>query len=139
VACLWIVGIAGLAQAAPPEATRAQFLRNVIADHFVPGFGAFARSMPPLTKSMEALCESPDTDTLSAARAAWIDSMLAWEKASAIPFGPLLTRHSLVRIDYWPARPHLIDRALLKPPSTIKGLELIGGPAKGLPALEWLL
>jgi uncharacterized protein len=135
---LWI-GIAGLAQAAAPEATRSQFLRNVIADHFVARVAAFARSVPALTKSMDALCQSPDSETLVAARAAWIDSTLAWESASAIAFGPLVERRSVVRIDYWPARSQLIEHALINPPSTIKGLELIGGPAKGLPGLEWLL
>jgi predicted lipoprotein len=144
---------AGLAEPAPepapptapasPAATspqsRAEFLHNVIADYFVPRMARFAQTAPALEKSLESLCASPGSDTLKAARAAWVDNMLVWESASAIGFGPLLARRSVFRIDYWPARPNLVTRALSAPPTTIKGLELIGGPAKGIPTLEWLL
>jgi predicted lipoprotein len=76
---------------------------------------------------------------LGAARTAWTETMLAWEGAGAIAFGPLLARRSVFRIDFWPARSNLIEKALNDPPTTLKGLELVGGPAKGIAAIEWLL
>jgi len=126
-------------QQIPSPQSRAKFMHDIIANYFVPRMARFVRTAPELAKSLDALCDSPGSDRLNAARRAWIDNMLAWESASAISFGPLLPRNSVFRIDYWPPRPNLITRALSKPPTTIKELELIGGPAKGIPTLEWLL
>jgi predicted lipoprotein len=125
--------------AAPRELSRAELLRNVVSEHFVPRVAAFARTAPPLVASMEALCKTPDNDTLNDARAHWAKSMLAWESASAINFGPLIARRSVFRIDFSPARPNLIEKALSTAPRALKDLELIGAPAKGFPAIEWLL
>ena len=134
---LYLLG--ALAQAAAGEITRAQFVRDATAHYFVPRVAAFAKVAPTLTETLETLCRSPGTESLAAARAAWIKTMLAWENASAIGFGPLLARRAVYHIDYWPPRENLILQALSKPPTSIKELELIGGPAKGLPAIEWLL
>jgi predicted lipoprotein len=140
----WVVAVLAasfIAQthAAVPDISRAQFLHEVLVNYYLPRIGAFARLTPGLTKSVDALCESPTNDNLNAARAAWTATMLAWEDASAIAFGPLLARRSVYRIDYWPARANLIAQALRDAPTTVKGLELVGAPAKGIPAIEWLL
>jgi uncharacterized protein len=134
---LFLVG--AFAQAAAGEITRAQFVRDVTTRHFLPSVAAFAKVAPTLTEAIETLCQSPTTESLEAARAAWIKTMLAWENASAIGFGPLLARRAVYHIDYWPSRENLIAQALSKPPATVKELELIGGPAKGIPAIEWFL
>jgi predicted lipoprotein len=128
-----------IAQATAGELTRAQFVRDVNARYFLPRMATFAKAAPNLTRTLGALCESPDRSSLDAARAAWIETMLAWESASAIGFGPLLARRAVYHIDYWPSRENLIVQALNKPPTTVRGLELVGGPAKGIPAIEWLL
>jgi predicted lipoprotein len=43
------------------------------------------------------------------------------------------------QIDFAPTRPALIERAIKSQPRGAQALERIGTPAKGLPALEWLL
>jgi len=53
--------------------------------------------------------------------------------------GPVLTRRSQRAIDFWPTRPALITKALAQAPRALADLERIGTPAKGIPALEWLL
>jgi predicted lipoprotein len=71
------------------------------------------------------------------AREPWRRTLLAWERLSAVATGPLITRRSARAIDFQPTRPALIQRALAAGPGW--DLALVGAPAKGLPALEWLL
>ncbi len=87
------------------------------------------------------------------ARLAWTGTMAAWTRLSAVSTGPLLQRRSARAIDFQPTRPRLIEQAIdalrtgstgstngtpPTPPDAAQ-LERIGSPAKGLPALEWLL
>ena len=84
------------------------------------------------------------------ARLAWVRTMQAWTQASAIATGPLLQRRSSRSIDFQPTRPRLIVQAVESlraqsgpsgaplPPDAAR-LERTGSPARGLPALEWLL
>ena len=72
-------------------------------------------------------------------QAAWNDAMSAWEGINTVPVGPLLERRSQRRIDFWPTRPALIERAVNRAPATLDDMALVGTPAKGLPGLEWLL
>lgn len=59
--------------------------------------------------------------------------------ASNPALGPLVTRRSQREIDFWPIRPALLQRALASRPQTLAAMVAVGGPAKGLPAIEWLL
>jgi uncharacterized protein len=72
-------------------------------------------------------------------RPSWTAAMLAWERLAAPALGPVLTRRSQRQIDFAPTRPALISRAITAAPTDLKGLERVGTPAKGLPALEYLL
>ncbi len=65
--------------------------------------------------------------------------MKDWERLSAVAIGPLLERRSLRQIDFTPTRPELIARAVERAPADAADMERIGTPAKGLPALEYLL
>lgn len=76
---------------------------------------------------------------LERVRGQWRDTTTAWERLSAVATGPLVTRRSLRQIDFSPTRPHLIERAIRTQPRGAAAMERIGTPAKGLPALEWLL
>ncbi|MEY2874836.1 MAG: hypothetical protein RLZZ373_2207 [Pseudomonadota bacterium] len=81
------------------------------------------------------------------ARLAWTGTMAAWTRLSAVSTGPLLLRRSTRAIDFQPTRPRLIEQAIdtlrtsgtTPTPPDAAQLERIGSPAKGLPALEWLL
>ena len=62
-----------------------------------------------------------------------------WDLYAGVPLGALIERRSLRQIDFAPARPALIRRAVGQAPAGSADMERIGTPAKGLPALEWLL
>jgi predicted lipoprotein len=68
-----------------------------------------------------------------------LNSLTAWERLSAVNFGPVLERRSQRQIDFTPTRPRMIEKAVRSAPANAADMELIGTPAKGLPALEWLL
>ncbi len=65
--------------------------------------------------------------------------MLAWESLSAVAVGPVVARRAQRQIDFAPTRPQLIERAIKAQPQGATAFERVGTPAKGLPALEWLL
>ena len=122
---------------AAPFVTPSQFVRSALEQHFVPAAEAFARSTAALAEQLGAGCA--DDGRQDAARAGWRAAMLDWERLSAVAVGPLLERRSARSVDFWPARPVMVRAAIEAQPTTALDLERIGAPAKGLPALEWLL
>lgn len=93
-----------------------------------------------LEAALSAACAAPGgVGAVDAARAAWAEAALAYGRLSAVSVGPLLQRRSTRQIDFAPTRPELIRRAIASAPADLQALERIGTPAKGLPALEWLL
>lgn len=73
------------------------------------------------------------------ARAAWLQALNAWEPLATVPLAPLIQRRSIRQVDFAPTRPALIQRAIERAPTGASAMQLVGTPAKGLPALEWLL
>lgn len=95
-----------------------------------------------LRTALQALCRADagkHEHALETARAAWKDALGAWEGLAAVPFGPLIERRSVRQIDFTPTRPRLIERAIKRAPRGADAMERVGTPAKGFPALEWLL
>lgn len=132
-----LCGAAGAAPLPPriasPAITQSDWVRNALRLHFVPAAQAFAQSSATLRDTLAAGC-SPAT-----ARPAWRAAMLDWERLSAVSVGPLLERRSARSIDFWPTRPVMVNAAVANPPLTAAALDDLGAPAKGLPALEFLL
>lgn len=104
---------------------------------------AFERAAQALAPAIGALCTASapaqGRTALDGARSALQGAMQAWEHLSAVAIGPVIERRSLRAIDFAPTRPALIERAIPTQPQGAKAFERIGTPAKGLPALEWLL
>lgn len=99
---------------------------------------AFEREALALQDALSAHCGSAGP-AAARAREAWQRAVAAWENLSTVAFGPLIERRSQHRIDFMPTRPASIRRAIDAAPADAAALERIGTPAKGLPALEWLL
>lgn len=102
-------------------------------------FDASARTLAP---AIAALCQAPAAEAkpaLESARAAWRVTTRAWEQLAAVSVGPVIARRSQRAIDFTPTRPALIEKAIAAQPQGARAFERIGTPAKGLPALEWLL
>lgn len=145
---LWLVlglgavcNVGGAATALPariatPALSHSDLVRNGLQLHFVPAAQAFVQSTVALRDLLAAGCSLA---SLPSARNAWRTAMLDWERLSAVAVGPLLERRSARAIDFWPTRPAMVSAAAQAQPTDITALERIGAPAKGLPALEWLL
>lgn len=125
---------------AVPFYTPPDFMRGLHRQVYAPRAAAFAAQAGRLVEALRQLCAaSTPTAPLDPARAAWASAAQAWDALSSVAIGPLVSRRSLLRIDFAPPRPRLIQRALRHPPPNLAALERVGTPAKGLPALEWLL
>lgn len=130
------------ADVALPFYTPLDHAQGLRSEWLEPRLAAFAIASAELTPAIERLCASPvarAADALRDARAAWARSTHAWETVSTVAVGALLERRSARRIDFTPPRPELIARAIAAEPADVAAFERIGSPAKGLPALEWLL
>lgn len=106
----------------------------------IPRATEFAHASEQLTPSIAALCAAPEASPLLfTARQHWLNTLSHWERLSGVAFGPVLERRSQRQIDFSPTRPRMIEKAVKSAPANAAEMELIGTPAKGLPALEWLL
>jgi predicted lipoprotein len=117
---------------AVPYVTPQAWLQSLDAHWYAPRAAAFAQAAQRLADTLPATgCAAP-----GASRTVWRDTMLAWEALAALQTGALVERRSARTLDFQPARPAAIERALADPG---RELVLAGAPALGLPALEWLL
>jgi predicted lipoprotein len=123
--------------ALPVQSFAADFAAALQAEWLAPRSADFARFAAALAPAVKSACVSPAG--LEPARAAWKHSLSAWETLAGVAVGPVLERRSQRAIDFTPTRPRLIEKAIKSAPKNTADMELIGTPAKGLPALEWLL
>ncbi|UCV00423.1 imelysin family protein [Acidovorax radicis] len=117
-------------------------LQGIYGHWTLPRAQDFDRDARALVPAVAALCQVPAADgttALESARTAWQATARAWEQLAAVSVGPVIARRSQRAIDFTPTRPALIDKAIAAQPQGAKAFERIGTPAKGLPALEWLL
>ena len=123
-------------------------LQGIYSHWALPRAQVFQGNAQALTQAVAALCSNPNTRAntahvtkapLDAARNAWLGTTRAWEELSAIAIGPVIARRTQRAIDFAPTRPALIEKAIQAQPQGAQAFERIGTPAKGLPALEWLL
>lgn len=125
-----------------PAAIAADAPARLADTWYAPRAAAFVQASAPLAPGLQALCAAEPAQAeaaLANARQRWRDALAGWESLSGVALGPVLERRSQRQIDFTPTRPRLIEKAVKAAPQTAADLELIGTPAKGLPALEWLL
>jgi predicted lipoprotein len=127
---------------AVPFYTAGDFMRGVYRFWYAPQATAFAEQAGGLPAAMQAVCDATGaiaSEKLEQAKERWKTTALAWDRLSGVQVGPLVQRRSARQIDFSPARPELIKRAIQAAPQDAAAMESIGSPAKGLPTLEWLL
>jgi predicted lipoprotein len=130
------------ARVAVPSYTPAHFMQGLHRRWTTPRAEEFAAQARVLVPALRGLCEAEPSraaQPLRVAREHWRSTATAWERLSAVAVGPLIERRSLRQIDFAPTRPRLIEKAIAAEPRDGAAMERIGTPAKGLPALEWLL
>jgi predicted lipoprotein len=119
---------------AAPFVNPSDFVKNALQLHFLPAAQAFVASSSALRDQLAQGCAA-----LPAAREGWLAALLDWERLAAVAVGPLIERRSARIVDFWPTRPAMVDAAVAAAPADVKALERLGAPAKGLPAIEYLL
>ena len=130
---------------AMPFYTPGSFMQGVYRGWYAPQAVNFLKQSSQLAVAMGVLCDAPVVDlagaaaSLQQAKTQWQAAAAAWGRLSSVQIGPLLQRRSVRQIDFTPTRPELIVRAIEAAPADAGAMETIGTPAKGLPALEWLL
>ena len=129
------------AKVAVPAYTPENILQGLHQNWTRPRADDFAREAQALPAAVKALCNArpPAGEAQSAARAQWQATIRAWERLSIVAIEPLIARRSQRQIDFSPTRPALVEKAIRAAPQGAAAMERIGTPAKGLPALEWLL
>lgn len=137
-------GLAGLVRPVPAQTVVAfpfyraeQALQALFSHHFPARMAHFEQEATELAAIAVRHCGGLTAQ--GALARAWDRTRLAWMTASVPALGPLLSRRSQREIDFWPLRPALAERALAGRPLTLSDMAGVGGPAKGLPAIEWLL
>lgn len=136
-----MVGAQGKAQDSAAFSVPA-FMHAVHVAWGAPRAAEFARDGARLWLALQALCDAAPENAEAAlirARQAWLAALLSWERLEAVSIGPLIERRSQRQIDFLPTRPRMIEKAVKSAPASLADMELIGTPAKGFPALEWLL
>jgi predicted lipoprotein len=133
------------AQTTPPESPVVAFpiynaahaMQGLHRHTLLPRAQAFSQAATALTTQTVAYCNG--STSLPVVRQQWKDTRQAWEALSSVATGAVLERRSQRQIDFWPVRPALVERAIARAPQGEAAMQLVGTPAKGLPALEWLL
>lgn len=134
--------------AAPAPFVSPKQWMSALGEHVLaPRYVHLSRSTHTLAERIEASCKTSAAAaaadeaqaTLAAARAAWRQAALELRSVSALPFGPVLERRVLRRIDFWPTRPPQIESSLRERAAGTLADARIGVTAKGFPALEYLL
>jgi predicted lipoprotein len=105
----------------------------------IPRSEQFSAKAAALENLAGRLAAHPDAALLDSARTAWKEAALSWAALQATRLGPIADQSA--RIDFWPARPNLIEQGLADTErlDSNRLATLTASAAKGLPAVEWLL
>jgi len=98
---------------------------------------AFAGSAQALVEGWQQYCAGQGA--IGDVQQRWRSAATDWERLSAVGLGPLIERRSMRLLDFQPLRPAAVRKAITTAPKDLRGMERVGAPAKGFPALEWLL
>lgn len=139
---------------APPAGTPEALsfaLERSVDDAIVPSVQAFASQTRRLDETVETFCQTPDTETLTSARAQWRETAATWNRVVLYNFGPLnddifapkihyIESMRQRGIDYTAKVRHEIDRQLAaETPLDAKHFQSLRQNQTGLLPLEILL
>lgn len=134
--------LVALAIAPGARADDASDIQAIYRDWMVPRAVELVADSAHLTSALQSYCAASSQDSpkgLEAARKAWNTSLGAWERLSAVSIGLMLDYRMQGKLDFTPSRPRMIVKAVEAAPESAADMDRIGTPAKGFPALEWLL
>jgi predicted lipoprotein len=146
VAPLIVVAVSATLCSPPAHAQQTELMPIYTAEQVMQGL--YGHFLPAQARTFQEHAEKLAVQTgqycqrqnkLTELHSQWQQTMVAWEVLSTPAVGPVLTRRSQRQIDFWPTRPALLQKAIAKDPQTLVAMETVGTPAKGLPAVEYLL
>jgi len=119
-----------------------EVLNSVATHHHAKDSAVLSDQLDALSVATAQYCKT-DGKTLPAnmqqLQGQYAKAYLAWLELSAVVMGPMLDNNTVRQIDFRPLRLNLLERAIKKQPQGAQAMALIGSPAKGFPALEYLL
>lgn len=119
-----------------PRPVLAELASNVV----VPAFAAFDTEAEALRTALLEVSAAPTEASLTRARDAFFRARAAWKRTEAFRVGPPEIDGWKASIDFWPASPDAIAKALASPASrTQEGVASLGANAKGFMAMEYVL
>ncbi|MDP0494980.1 MAG: imelysin family protein [Verrucomicrobiota bacterium JB024] len=123
--------LGGVCRAQPTEP---EVLAALVNDAAQPCLAQVANTAVRLEAAVNQLCEKPDLQTLTRARAAWTEAYLAWRQAAPFLFGPGKKLDRL--IGKWQVNAVVLDAAVESPDLSdlLKQVE-----QRGYAAIEYLL
>lgn len=123
-------------QSQDPRPVLAELATNVV----VPAFAALDAEAEVLRAALVEVSQAPSEATLTRAREAFFRARAAWKRTEAFRVGPAEIDGWKASIDFWPASPDAIAKALASPAARTKeGVATLGANAKGFMALELIL
>lgn len=114
-----------------------EVLNSTVLYHYKKDTAALQANLKKLDSATQQYCKS--NASLDNVKRSFASSYLAWIELSAVVMGPLLENNTVRQIDFRPLRVNLLERAIKKQPKGQQAMALVGSPAKGFPALEYLL
>jgi len=130
--------LAGCRHAAPPS--REAVLTALVHEIVVHDVEAVVKTSNELASAVATLGSTPSLETLSGARTALVQNLLAWKQAQSFRNGPMVETNAFVRTLFWPQRAAAID-VVLGGTGTLDDafVAALGVDARGVYALEYLL
>lgn len=119
-----------------PRPILAAIANNVV----VPSFRTLDTEAEGLKAALAAFSTLPTEQNLAKARESFFATRAAWKRTEAFRVGPAEIDGWKSSIDFWPASPDAIGKALQNPAARTKdGVAALGANAKGFMAIEYLL
>jgi predicted lipoprotein len=136
-----LLGGAACSSPGAPD-TRRELLSSWSTELIVPLYRDFAAQSEVLSTALGDVCASPTTESVTAARDAWLRARETLKEGEVFAFGPYTRPEYRIgpTLDSWPARPDDVEELLASGSAVDAGtVATLGVWHKGLPVIEYLL
>lgn len=134
------LGLLGCIKQERESYNRQLILENVGNNIIIPQLKDLQQQADLLVTASNNLSNTATSENLVGIQTAWQNAVLSWEKIAFFNFGPSKTQDIGIKIDFNPARTHLIESVFTDATTIDQAyLTTLGAAAKGFPALEYLL
>lgn len=120
-----------------PYYDASEVLNSTVTHHYAKDTAALLAQLDQLDNSTTKYCQGDLP--IDALKTQYSKTYLVWLELSAVVMGPMLQNNTVRQIDFRPLRVNLLERAIKKQPQGAEAMALVGSPAKGFPAIEYLL